>query len=117
MVGMARWRLESRERSWTMLGAGRGCLGGGGWRGREGKAAWVEDAGPGRAGQVGEGCRWQGKDGEVEIVRWRWRSGKNHRIMCEEWHHPGSMKIYGKTMSLLIGPDTTFIRSDRISIH
>ena len=39
-VGMARWRLKSRERlpSWEMLGAGRGCLGGGGWRG--GQNCW-----------------------------------------------------------------------------
>ena len=76
--------------------------------GGEGKAAGVEEAGPGRGCQVGGGCRWRGKDGEVEIVRWRWRGGRNHRIMCEEWRHPGSVKIYGKTMSLLIGPDTTF---------
>ena len=83
----------------------------------EGKAAGVEEAGPGRGCQVGGGCRWRGKDGEVEIVRWRWRGGRNHRIMCEEWRHPGSGKIYGKTttfirkeVSLLIGPDTTFIR-------
>ena len=62
-------------------------------------------AGPGRGFQFGGGCRWRGKDGEVEIVRWRWRGGRNHRKMC----HPGSVKIYGKTMSLLIGPDTTFI--------
>jgi hypothetical protein len=41
-VGMARWRLESRERlpGWKMLGAGRGCLGGGGSRGRQG--CWGE---------------------------------------------------------------------------
>ena len=37
-------KLEStggRERltSWKMLGAGRGCLGGGGWR--EGEGRWV----------------------------------------------------------------------------
>ena len=63
--------------------------------GGEGKAAGVEEAGPGR------GC-------QVEIVRWRWRGGRYHRIKCEEWRHPGSVKIYGKTMSLLIGPDTTF---------
>ena len=37
-VGMARWRLESMERlpNWKMLGAGRGCFGGGGWRGGQG---------------------------------------------------------------------------------
>ena len=37
------------------------------------------------------------------------RGGRNHRIMCEERRHTGSAKIYGKTISLLIGPDTTFI--------
>ena len=69
-VGMASWRLESRERlpNWKMLGAGRGCLGGGGLWG----------------------------------------------IMCVEWRHPGSVKIYGKIMSLLIGPDTTFIRKESV---
>ena len=41
-VGMARWRLERRERlpSWKILGAGRGCLGGGSWRG--GQGCWCE---------------------------------------------------------------------------
>ena len=53
--------------------------------GGEGKAAGVEEAAPGRGCQVGGGCRLRGKDGEVEIVRWRWRGGRNHRIMCEEW--------------------------------
>ena len=47
-VGMARWRLESRERlpSWKMLGAGEAA-----WveeAGGEGKAAREEEAGPGR---------------------------------------------------------------------
>ena len=87
-VGMARWRLESRERCW-----------GQGEDKREGKAAWVEEAGPGRGCQAGGGCIWRGKDGEVEIVKWRWQGGKNHRKICEEWRHPGSVKIYGKTMS------------------
>ena len=87
-VGMARWRLESRERCWGQ-GEAKG----------EGKAAGVEEAGPGRGCQAGGGCRWRGKDGEVEIVKWRWRGGRNHRKMCEEWRHPGSVKIYGKTMS------------------
>ena len=45
-------------------------------------------------------------------MRWRWPGGRNHRIKCEEWRHPGSVKIYGKTMSLVIGPDTTFIRKE-----
>ena len=70
----------------------------------EGKAAWVEEAGPGR------GCQ----DGEVKIVRLRWRGGRNHRIMWEEWLHPGSVKIYGEKMSLLKGPDTTFIRKGSV---
>ena len=39
--------------------------------GVEGKAAGVEEAGPGRGSKVGGGFRWQSKDGEVEIVRWR----------------------------------------------
>ena len=82
--------------------------------GGEGKAAGVEEAAPGRGCQVGGGCRLRGKDGEVEIVRWRWQGGRNHRIMCEEWRHPGSVKIYGKTMSLLTGPDTTFIRKGSV---
>ena len=38
------------------------------------------------------------------MARWR-----NRRVMCEKWRHPGRVKIYGKTMSLLIGQDTTFI--------
>ena len=68
---MARWGLESRERlpSWKMLGAGEAA-----WveeAGGEGMAAEVEEAGPGRGCQVRGGCRWRGKDGEVEIVRWR----------------------------------------------
>ena len=50
----------------------------------------------------------------MEIVRWRWRGGRNNRIMCEEGRHPGSVKIYGKTMSLLIGPETTFIRKGSV---
>ena len=111
---MARWRLESRERlpSWKMLGAGEAA-----WveeAGGEGKAAREEEAGPGRGCQVGGGCRWQGKYGEVEIVKCRWQGGRNHRIVCEEWCHPGSVKIYGKIMSLLIGRDTTFIRKESV---
>ena len=43
-------------------------------------------------------------------MRWRWRGGRNHRIMCEEWRHPGVVKIDGKTMSWLIGTATSFIR-------
>ena len=39
--------------------------------GGEGKAAGVEEAGPGRDSKDGGGFRWQSKDGEVEIVRWR----------------------------------------------
>ena len=88
----------------------------------------MEEAGPGRGCQAGGGCRWRGKDGEEEIVKWRWRGGKNHRKMCEEWRHPGSVKISGKTMSysgrtlhllgrevsLLIGPATTFIRKGSV---
>ena len=62
--------------------------------GGEGNAALVEEASPGRGCQVGGGCRWQGTDDEVEIVRWRWRGGTNPRIMCEEWLHSGSIKIY-----------------------
>ena len=50
----------------------------------------------------------------MEIVRWRWRGERNHRIMCEEWHHPGSVKIYGKNMCLLIGQDTTFIKKGSV---
>ena len=58
MVGMARWRLESRGRlpSWKMQGQGEAA-----WveeAGGEGKAAGVEEAGPGRGCQVGGGCRW-----------------------------------------------------------
>ena len=34
---------------------------------------------------------------------------ENCRVMSEQWRHPGSVKIYGKTKSLLIGPDTAFI--------
>ena len=34
----------------------------------------------------------------------RWKKSQN----------PGSVKIYGKTMSLLIGPDTTFIRKGSV---
>ena len=76
--------------------------------GGEGKAAGVDEARPGRGCQVGGGCRWQGKDGKVEIVRWRWRSGRNHRLMLEEWRHPGSVKVYGETMSLVILLARTF---------
>ena len=61
------------------------------------------------------------------MVKWRWQGEKNHRKMCEEVRHPGSLKIYEKTMflligrtlhllgrevSLLIGPDNTFIRKE-----
>ena len=116
---MVRW--EWRGGDWR---AGRGCQAGRCWglgeaawveeAGGEGKAAGVKEAGPGRGCQVGGGCRWQGKDGEVKIVKWRWRGRRNHRKMCEEWRHPGSVKIYGKTMSLLIGPDTTFIRKGSV---
>ena len=63
MVGMARWRLESRERlpSWKMLGAERGCLGGGGWKGGDGKAAEVVQ---------GEAVKLEkAVDGEVKMVR------------------------------------------------
>ena len=112
---MARWVWQGGD--WR---AGRGCQAGRCWGqgeaawveepGGEGKAAGVEDAGPGRGYQVRRGCRWQGKYGEVEIVRWRWLGGRNHRMMCGEWRHLGSVKFYGKIMSLLIGPDTTFIR-------
>ena len=63
----------------------------------------MEDAGPGRGCKVVGCCRWRGKVAEVEIVRWRGQGGRNHRITCEERRHPGSVKIYGKTMSLLIG--------------
>ena len=101
-VEMAMWKLESREK----LQVGR-CWG-------QGEAAWLEGAGLGRDCQFGGGCRLRGKDDEVEIVRWRWQGGRNHRIMSEEWRHPGSVKIYGKTMSLLIGPDTTFIRKGSV---
>ena len=107
-VGMARWRLENRKRlpSWKMLG------------GRERLAAWVEE-GEGEGKAAGDGWRRlvQGEavklkeavDGKVKMVRWRWQGGRNHRILCEEWRHPGCVKIYGKTMFLLIGPDTPFI--------
>ena len=46
-VGTGRLILESRERCW--------------WQGEakgEGKAAGVEEAGPGRGCQAGGGCRW-----------------------------------------------------------
>ena len=71
-MGIARWRLESGERCWgqgedALVEEAKG----------DGKAAGVEEAGPGRGCQVGEGCRWRGKDGEVEIVGWRWRGGRN----------------------------------------
>ena len=94
------------------MGAGRGC-----WveeAGGEGKAAGVVEAGPRKGCQVGGGCIWRGSDGAEKIVRWRWRGGRNHRIMCEEWLHPGSVKIYGKTMPLLIEPDTTLIRKESV---
>ena len=39
---------------------------------------------------------------------------RNRRVMCEKWRHPGRVKIYGKTMLLLIGPDTTFIRKGSV---
>ena len=68
--------------------------------GGEGKAAGLEEAGPGRCCQFGGGCRWQGKDDEVEIVRWRLRGRRNHRIMWE--------------VSLLIGLDATFIRKGSV---
>ena len=70
---MARWRLESRERC---LGQGKDAW----WRRLDGRARLlgVEEAGPGRGCQVGGDCRWRGKDGEVEIVRWRWQGGRNH---------------------------------------
>ena len=54
---MARWRVESRERCWGQ-GEAKG----------EGKAAGVEEARPGRGCQAGGGCRWRGKDGEVEEI-------------------------------------------------
>ena len=62
-VGITSWRLERRERCWglgedTLVEEAKG----------EGKAAGVEEDGPGRGCQVGGGCRWCGKDGEVEIV-------------------------------------------------
>ena len=82
-VGMARWRLESRERCWGQ-GEAKG----------EGTAAGVEEAGPGRGCQTGGGCRWRGKDGDVEILKWRWQGGRNHRKMCEEWRHQGSVKMH-----------------------
>ena len=47
-------------------------------------------------------------------MRWSWRDGRNHIIICEEWRHPGSVKIFGKTMSLLIGPDNTIIRKVKV---
>ena len=65
-VRMASWRLERREICW---GQGEAALMEEAiW---EGKAAGVEEAGPGKGFQDGGGCRWRGKDGEVEIVRWR----------------------------------------------
>ena len=50
-------------------GAGRGCLAE--EAGGQGKSGGVEEADPGRGCQVGGGCRWQGNDGEVKIVRWK----------------------------------------------
>ena len=50
----------------------------------------------------------------MEIVRWRLRGGRNSRVICEQWRHPGRVKIYGKTKSLLIGPETTFIRKGSV---
>ena len=80
-VEMARW--EWRGGDWR---AGRLCQVGRCWgegeaawvekAGGEGKAAGVEEAGPGRGCKVGGGFRWRSKDGEVEIVRWRWRGVK-----------------------------------------
>ena len=68
--------------------------------GVEGKADEVEEAVPGRLCQVGGGCRWPGKYGEVEILRWRWRGGRNPRIMWE--------------VSVLIWLDTSFIRKESV---
>ena len=59
-VGMVRWRQEIRDRCWRQ-GEAKG----------ERMAAGVEEAGPGRGCQAGGGCRWRGKDAEVEIVKWR----------------------------------------------
>ena len=68
--------------------------------GVEGEADEVEEAVPGRLCQVGGGCRWRGKYGEVEILRWRWRGGRNPRIMWE--------------VSMLIWLDTSFIRKESV---
>ena len=85
-----------------MMGAGRGCLGEGGWRG--GQGCWGGVLHWSRLVQ-GEAVKLEeAVDGEVKIVRWRWRDGRNYRILCEEWCHPRSVKIYGKIMSLVIGP-------------
>ena len=44
--------------------------------GGEGKAAGVEEAGLEKGCQVEGGCRWIGKDWQVEIASWRWQGEK-----------------------------------------
>ena len=85
---MGKLRLESRERLEDARGQGEAA-----WveeAGVEGKAAGVEKAGPGRCCQVGG---WPGKDGEVELVRWRWQGVRNHRIMWEAQNECPSLPI------------------------
>ena len=81
-----------------------------GWRRLKGRArllGWRRLVDPGRGCDVGGDCRWQGKDGEAEIVRWRWRGGRKESFVI------GPVNTFvrkGREVFLLIGPDTTFIR-------
>ena len=65
-----------------------------------------EQVGAAKLDDAGSRERLSSGDSEVEMARWK----KSHNKVC----HPGSVKNYGKTWFLLIGPDTTFIRKGSV---